>query len=289
MRTITVISGKGGTGKTTITASLAYLSGTCVAVDCDVDAPNYHLLGKSNIINKGAVVLGKIPVIDQSICTQCGLCVSTCRYQGLTPGPPVTVEPLFCEGCGVCKEVCPTGAITMEDDAEQIVMTSMTPSGVLIHSQLPPGGENSGRLVSILRSMAKAYAEEHNQELILCDGPPGIGCPVIASITGADDVLIVTEPGVSALHDVQRAAALAKHFHITPMVCINRWDVSPRYTREIMSYIESEQMIYAGSVRFDPGLEQAQWERCAPAALHTPAAEDIRKVGMNILHRRSTM
>ena len=175
MRELTVISGKGGTGKTTITASLAALADNCIAVDCDVDAPNYHLLQKVQRLHQESVVLGQVPVIDSHQCSQCGLCGSTCRFHGIDPGPPLRVDPYFCEGCGLCKEICPVGAITMVHDVRGLVITSRISTGILYHAELPPGGENSGKLVSIFRNRAREAGRTSDTQMIIADGPPGLG------------------------------------------------------------------------------------------------------------------
>ncbi len=243
MKEIVVISGKGGTGKTSITASFAALAENAVLVDCDVDAADLHLVLGPEIISTHKFISGHEAVIRSDRCTRCALCYTHCRYQAIMP-PQATsaysVDPLACEGCGVCVHFCPVSAIDFPDRESGHWYISQTRFGSLVHAKLAIGGENSGKLVSQVRQSARELASEQKADLIITDGPPGIGCPVIASITGADAVVIVTEPTISAEHDLKRVLSLAEFFRIPAYICINKFDINPGLS-EAIAY-ETKQM-----------------------------------------------
>lgn len=224
MKSLAVISGKGGTGKTSITASLAWLAQPVVVADGDVDAADLHMLLKPEVKEKGAFIAGFTAIIDRELCTECGECVRACEFDAIDKS--INIDPISCEGCGVCEFVCPHGAIRMEaaDCGEWFV--SRTAVGPMAHARLHPGKENSGRLVSLVRKKAADLGQENNLDLIIIDGPPGVGCPVIASIGGVDCVLVVTEPTLAGFHDCERVLDLAKHFKVPALVLINKSDLN---------------------------------------------------------------
>ena len=212
MKEIVVISGKGGTGKTSLSASFAALAERAGVADCDVDAPNLAIVLQPQIERSTPFTGGKIAVPDRDACTACGCCAESCRFEAIALEVPAddrdresaVVDRLACEGCGVCAVVCPEGAIRLEPVVNGEWFISRTRHGPFVHAQLGIGQENSGKLVALVRKEARALAKRESLDLLISDGPPGIGCPVIASIGGADLVLIVTEPTVSALHDFER-------------------------------------------------------------------------------------
>jgi len=205
MKQVVIISGKGGTGKTSLVASLASLAGTSVLADCDVDAADLHLVVQPSPVERFDFIGGKLASVAEDACTECGLCETLCRYNAITGNGSVPdIDPIACEGCGVCAWFCPERAIDMVNSVEGEWYRSETRFGPMVHARLNPAGENSGKLVSLLRAEAKTIAEDRGIDTILVDGSPGIGCPVIASITGADLVLVVTEPTLSGLHDFER-------------------------------------------------------------------------------------
>ena len=233
MKELVVISGKGGTGKTSITASFAVLADRPVIADCDVDASDLHLVLSPQIKECHEFRSGHEAVIRQDDCIGCGECLSHCRFKAVQvsgkPGQRAQffIDPVSCEGCGVCVRFCPEHAIDFPERLCGEWMISETRCGPMVHARLGTAAENSGKLVSTVRREAKRIAKENNSPLIITDGPPGIGCPVIASVTGASLVLAVTEPTVSGEHDLKRVLSLARHFSIPALVCVNKWDINP--------------------------------------------------------------
>jgi MinD superfamily P-loop ATPase len=239
MKEITVISGKGGTGKTTFTANLASLLDNLVIGDCDVDAPNLHLLlnpvNISEKIHKGA----KLAVKNQELCIDCGKCYEYCRFNAIT-ADDYQVKNLKCEGCGVCVEVCPTDALKLESIETGSLYQAESKFGDMIHARLIPGADTSGKLVSEVKKKASAVAKEKNKDWILIDGSPGIGCPVIASLTGSDMAILVTEPTLSGFADLKRVIEVVKHFKITAGLVINKFDLNEKISDRIESYCQEE-------------------------------------------------
>ena len=219
MREMIVISGKGGTGKTSLMAAFASLAENKVLCDADVDAADLHLIMEPEIIKRSNFKSGHSAVVHAAKCTECGLCRYLCRWQAISPN--FEVDPISCEGCGVCVYFCPEQAIDFPENTCGEWFISNTRLGPMVHARLGIAEENSGKLVTLVRREARKLAEEKGLDLILTDGPPGVGCPVIASIGGADAILIVTEPTVSGRHDMQRVAQLAAHFKVPAMICIN--------------------------------------------------------------------
>jgi MinD superfamily P-loop ATPase len=239
MKEITVISGKGGTGKTTFTANLASLLDNLVLGDCDVDAPNLHLLlnpvNKNEIIHKGA----KLAVKNQARCIDCGLCYDHCRFNAIT-ADDFQIKNLKCEGCGVCVEVCPTKALKMEAIETGSLYEAESKFGDMIHARLIPGADTSGKLVSEVKKKASEVAKKKNKDWILIDGSPGIGCPVIASLTGSDMAILVTEPTKSGFSDLKRVIEVVQHFNIPAGLVINKYDLNEEISDQIETYCKQE-------------------------------------------------
>jgi len=209
MKEIVVLSGKGGTGKTSMVASFAALAQNKVLADCDVDAADLHLLLKPKVKEEKEFWSGQVAFIDEDKCTECGLCQELCHFGAIKD---FKVDPISCEGCGFCYQVCPVDAITMKDSMSGHSFISETKYGYLCHARLGIAQENSGKLVALVRQNAKLIAERENLDYIITDGPPGIGCPVISSLSGASLALLVTEPTLSGIHDLERVIGVCRHF-----------------------------------------------------------------------------
>ena len=269
LKQIAVISGKGGTGKTSLVASFAALAGNAVVADCDVDAADLHLLLEPRIVHREAFSGGKRARIKPEQCTACGKCEKLCRFEAISVDAAVSqplqktfrVDPLTCEGCGVCAWFCAEGAIDFCPAENGEWFISETRFGPMVHAKLGVAGENSGKLVTTVRSNAEHVAEQHGLKLLLIDGSPGIGCPVIASITGTDLVLVVTEPTLSGLHDLERVAGLIRHFGIPSMVCVNKWDLNPKLSMRIEEMTRERGVGWAGKIRYDRAVTEAQIQR----------------------------
>src|SRR3989339_665100 len=255
MKQIVVISGKGGTGKTVITASLAALARNKVMVDCDVDAADLHLLLRATIRERHEFRSGKTALIDRELCTRCGKCRDICRFNAITPD--YTVESFSCEGCALCSYICPVKAIRMEENLAGEWFISETRHGPFVHAKLGIAEENSGKLVAKVRQAARDLAKQYNLDYIIIDGPPGIGCPVIASLTGVDQALIVTEPTLSGLHDAKRVIDVARHFNVSVSLVINKYDLNPEMTGQIENYCKEERIPVIGKIAFDKAVVEA--------------------------------
>ena len=230
MKELLIISGKGGTGKTTVLGSFAALAGSKVLADADVDAPNLHLLLSPTQLEDRAYSGAELAVVDRDTCTECGRCTEVCEFRAVQDG---VVDPRRCEGCATCSLVCPVGAITMSPQTTGRLYFSETRFGLLVYARLLAGAEASGRLVTHVREAARKAAEEQGVDLILTDGSPGIGCPVIASLSGVDAALIVSEPTPSGLHDLRRVVQVAAHFGVPTAVSVNKWDINPEVAAEV--------------------------------------------------------
>ncbi|NLJ57136.1 MAG: P-loop NTPase [Firmicutes bacterium] len=255
MKEITLISGKGGTGKTSLAGSFAALSSQAVFTDCDVDAANLSLILRPAIQETHEFVASKIASIRLEHCTQCGLCRELCRFEAISAD--FQVDPLSCEGCGVCYYACPEEAIDYKDVVSGKWFISKTPYGPLVHARLGVAEENSGRLVTLVRNKAREMAREDNLNLILTDGPPGIGCPVIAALAGATAALVVTEPSLSGIHDLERVLAVCRHFTVPALVCINRCDLDAENTQKIEDYCQQQAVPVVGKIPFDKAVTEA--------------------------------
>ena len=249
MKQLTVISGKGGTGKTSIAAAFASLAKNAVFADCDVDAADLHLILKPNVEKTMDFHGLRIASINKDKCTDCKMCVDACRFDAISEDIKFVKES--CEGCGVCKFVCPENAITMIDRDSGFSYISNTRFGPMAHAMLKTAEEASGKLVTVVRTNAKILAEEKTKDLIIIDGPPGIGCPVISSISGVDLVLIVTEPTLSAIHDLERILGVCNHFKIPAVVCINKYDINDDNTKKIEQYCKNNKIDIVGKLPYD--------------------------------------
>ena len=258
MKQVVIISGKGGTGKTILTASFASLAENAVFADCDVDAADLHLLLKPVIKEKNIFKSGLTAVIKKDKCIECRKCIEVCRFDAINQN--FFIDPVSCEGCAFCSYVCPTQAIKMEENESGEFFISESRFGPVIHAKLGIGEENSGKLVSMVREKAKEIAIEESKNLIIIDGSPGIGCPVIASITGADYAIIVTEPTLSGLHDAKRVAKVGEHFKVPLKVVVNKYDLNKKITKEIEKYCNNNDIEVLGRITFDKSVVSAMVE-----------------------------
>jgi len=266
MRELVVISGKGGTGKTSLVAAFAALAGETVLADCDVDAADLHLILKPDIQHAEDFSGGKTARVVVAKCVGCGRCAQVCRFDAPSldglPNDVIAktyrIDPIACEGCGVCVQFCPTGAIEFAESVNGQWFLSHTRFGPMVHARLTPGQENSGKLVSLIRKEARRTAEQRQKEFILVDGSPGIGCPVMASITGADFILVVTEPTLSGRHDLERVLDLAEHFNIPVGVCINKFDINPQLSEDIEKIAGRRNIPVLGRIPYDITVTKAQ-------------------------------
>lgn len=283
-----VASGKGGTGKTSLTASLAALAGGQVLADADVDGANLHLLLQPVIGERHDFTGGAKALIDPRWCTACGRCLTACRFgavrvSGQDEARAYEIEPLVCEGCGICALVCPTDAIRCDPASAGHWCISDTRHGPLVHARLNPGGESSGKLVSLIRQQARRLAAEQGRELVIVDGPPGIACPVIASLTGADIALLVAEPSVAGLHDFHRIAALAGHFGVAAALCVNRWDLNTDLTEALERSAKGLGMPVAGRISYSRVVSEAQRQGLSIVeANSSPVADEVRRLWVDL-------
>ena len=255
IKELVIISGKGGTGKTSLMAAFASLAENKVLCDADVDAADLHLITNPEILRRHDFQSGNTAVINKDLCTECGLCREMCRWDAIDAA--FDVNSIDCEGCGVCVHFCPEAAVEFPENTCGEWFVADTRFGPMVHARLGIAEENSGKLVTLVRQEARKLAEDRNIDLILTDGPPGAGCPVIASIGGASAVLIVTEPTVSGMHDMERVAQLAAHFKIPALVCVNKFDLNLELTREIEEYAEEKDITRLGRIPFDQNVTRA--------------------------------
>jgi len=259
MRQITVISGKGGTGKTSITAALSALADKAVLADCDVDAADLHIILDPIVRRTEEFSGGTTAVIQKSLCTQCGACRELCRFGAINGS--LAIDPVSCEGCGVCAAMCPEHAITMVPKLSGHWFVSDTRNGPMVHARLGIAEDNSGKLVSRVRQEAKKLAEEKNLDYVIVDGPPGIGCPVIAAIGGVDLVLVVTEPTLSGLHDLERVLQTSEHFTIPAAVCINKFDINLENTAVIEDFCARRSVPVVARIPYDRSVVAALMQK----------------------------
>ncbi len=254
MKEVVVLSGKGGTGKTSIVGSFAALAKAVALVDCDVDAADLHLLLQPAIREKHEFWSGQVASIDESRCTQCGLCQELCRFKAIKD---FKVDRTACEGCGFCSHICPSEAITMKENLAGHWFISDTRYGPLIHARLGIAQENSGKLVATVRKQAREIAEKQKMDYIISDGPPGIGCPVISSLSGASLALLVTEPTLSGIHDLERVLDVCHYFSVPALVCINKYDINEVNSRQIETYCHTEGADVVAKIPFDNVFTEA--------------------------------
>jgi MinD superfamily P-loop ATPase len=259
MKELIVISGKGGTGKTSVTAAFASLAKNKVLCDADVDAADLHLITAPDVKKKEAFQSGNTAIINRDKCTECGLCRELCRWDAISD--KFVIDSIACEGCGVCVYFCPEKAIDFPINTCGEWFISSTRFGPMVHARLGIAEENSGKLVTLVRKEARNLAEIDGLGLILTDGAPGIGCPVIASIGGASAVLIVTEPSISGKHDMERVAQLADHFKVPAMVCINKYDINVGITQDIEDFAETRSLTVVGKIPFDISFTRSMVRR----------------------------
>jgi len=263
MREIVIISGKGGTGKTSLTAAFAILGGKAIVVaDCDVDAADMHLLMQPDWSFSEDFYSGVIAVIDQEKCLRCGKCQSICRFNAIPViNAEYVVNELNCEGCGYCARVCPADAIKMvEQNVGKFYISNTKAENKLVHARLKSGADNSGKLVAKVKKEAKLIAEKEQKEIIIVDGSPGIGCPVVSSLSGASYVVLVTEPSVSGLHDLKRVYQLVKKFGIPAGCIINKADINQDVTDRIMIFLSDNSIDHLGNLPYDEDFTKAMTE-----------------------------
>jgi len=255
MKQIVVISGKGGTGKTVLTGSFAALAKRKVMVDCDVDAADLHLLLHPVVKERHELKSGKTAKLNKKICAQCGKCAALCRFDAINDD--LTIDPISCEGCALCSNICPVNAITMGENIAGEWFVSDTKYGPFVHAKLGIAEENSGKLVAKVRQAAKEIAEKSDVDYVIIDGPPGIGCPVVASLSGVDCALIVTEPTLSGLHDTKRVIEVAEHFKVLVKMVVNKYDLNNEMTSEIEDFCESKGISVIGKIGFDKAIVES--------------------------------
>jgi MinD superfamily P-loop ATPase len=290
MKQLTVISGKGGTGKTTLVGSFAVLTENKVIADCDVDAPDLHLLLHPAIQKKMEFKGLKVAVMDKTLCIECGTCAETCRFNAIASSEDLdySVNPARCEGCGACVYTCPQEALSLQERVSGSVFISSTKYGPMAHAQLNIAEEASGKLVTVVRENALRIAEKEGCDLILIDGAPGIGCPVIASLSGVDLALIVTEPTQSGLHDLKRILDVVAHFGVLPAICINKYDINKTVTEKIERFCREKGIKIAGKIVYDETVTKAMVAGVPVVASETEAkteaAEEIVRMWARIEH-----
>ncbi len=258
MKQIVIISGKGGTGKTVLTGAFAALASNKVMADCDVDAADLHLLLKPQTQESHIFKSGTTAFINQELCKKCGKCLEVCRFDAIENKEKIfSIDPISCEGCAFCSFVCPAQAIEMRENVSGKWFVSETRFGTMVHARLGIAEENSGKLVSLIRQQAKKIAEEQKADWIIIDGSPGIGCPVVASISGVDCALIVTEPTLSGLHDADRVIKVTKHFKIPAKLVVNKYDLNKDMTIKIEEYCRDNDVDFSGKIPFNKTVVQA--------------------------------
>ncbi len=286
MKEIVVISGKGGAGKTSVTASFAALAkGKAVIADCDVDAADLHLILEPKVRSRHVFMSGHTAVIQNHACTRCGRCAAVCRFDAIyrpqseQRPAPFAIDYAACEGCGVCVRLCPADAIDFPENQCGEWFVSDTRFGPMVHAKLGVAAENSGKLVTLVRTEAKKRATENHAAYVLIDGSPGIGCPVIASLTAANMALIVTEPSISGVHDLERIARLTRKLEIPAAVCVNKWDINPDITGRIQSFAQKAGITFAGVIRYDTASTRAQRAKQAIVEFRDDGiSDDVRSV-----------
>lgn len=280
MREIIVLSGKGGAGKTSLTAAFAALARNKVLCDLDVDAPDLHILLDPTDTAREPFVSGNLAVIDPDVCDGCGICLETCRFDAVSPGPDGTchIEESRCEGCKACVVLCPRQAIAFPPRTCGFSAVASTRFGPLVHARLDPGAENSGRLVMLLKQKARALAKKDGLDLILCDGAPGIACPVISALSGAHMAVLVTEPTPSGSHDLTRVADLCAHFKLPAGVIINKADLNPDEADRIEEHCRQKGLTLLGHLPHHPDVTRAMVAKKTLPEYGGPLAGEIARL-----------
>jgi MinD superfamily P-loop ATPase len=293
MKQLVILSGKGGTGKTSITAAFAHLAalsplaGKIILADADVDAANLELVLQPKLIEQQDFKGGKVAVIDQETCASCGDCQAVCRFDVINCADGLyVVDPIACDGCAACVYQCPTESISMREQIAGQFYFSESRYGPLYHANLLPGQENSGKLVTLVKQRARLQALDENCELVIVDGPPGIGCPVISAVSGADLALVVAEPTVSGVHDMHRALETLKHFGVRALVVINKADIFPAGADEIEAFCRQQGIETVGRIPFDLTVASAMVAGEAVTAFQPDASSSvaIRRVWERVSH-----
>jgi MinD superfamily P-loop ATPase len=293
MKQIVILSGKGGTGKTSVAASIAHLAQSSfktVLADADVDASNLELVLQPHRLNASEFFGGAVAIIDESLCQGCGTCEQICRFEAILPpsdnnGVGYQIDTIACEGCAACYYQCPSDAIHMETQLAGHWFLSRSRYGSLVHAQLRPAQENSGKLVALVRQQARQLGLDTGVDLIIVDGPPGVGCPVIAASSGIDLVLIVSEPTIAGIHDLGRILEMTQHFRLSALVCINKADIYPQGTDQIIRFCDMNQVKVVGKVPYDVAVTEAMISG-QPVTVYqpdAPASQALRQLWKNIL------
>lgn len=273
MTEIAILSGKGGTGKSTLCASFATIEQKVIVADCDVDAADMYLILSPEDYIENSFVTGYKAKLDQTTCTKCGLCIEKCRFGAISMVEgDVIISDTSCDGCKLCSRLCPTQSITMIPSDKSSWYIGNYRNGKLVHARLDPGEENSGKLVSVVREKARKLSDETKWKYIIIDGPPGTGCPVIASITGVDKVVVVTEPTKSGFHDLKRLMELIYNYRIKPYVVINKSDLNTEISSEIENWCDAKGVCIAGIIPFDEKVVQAMLD-CKSIVEWSPGSE----------------
>jgi MinD superfamily P-loop ATPase len=308
MKQLVILSGKGGTGKTSVAAAFAHLAHEgplpiqAVLTDADVDAANLELVLRPQRLETHGFVGGSVAVIDPERCQGCGICEQICRFEAISPHPPIplsqpwergqgnegySVDPIACDGCAACVYQCPEHAIHMQPQIVGQWYRSESRYGPLFHAELRPAQENSGKLVTLVKQQARLLGLDTGAELVIIDGPPGIGCPVISAAAGADLALIVTEPTAAGIHDMERVLGLARHFRLPALVCINKTDIYPEGSNQIRDYCNQNKLEVVGSIPFDETVTRAMvnGEPVTAHQLASPAGRALVRIWQRILVR----
>lgn len=281
MKQIVIISGKGGTGKTVITGALAALARNKVMADCDVDAADLHLLLQPKIKERHDFKSGLSASLDKKSCQQCKKCLAACRFSAISTD--FVIDPIACEGCGFCSYICPVNAIKMEECLAGEWFISDTRFGLMVHAKLGIAEENSGKLVALVRKQAKDLADKNNCDWVIIDGAPGIGCPVIASLSGIDCALVVTEPTLSGLHDASRVIEVTRHFNVKSRLVINKYDLNREMSERIEGYCLKNDIPLIGKIRFDKTVVEAMVDgKTIMEHKDSLVKEEIRKIWENL-------